>query len=160
MIASLQVDFGLRNLFDDPSGLAARSIELDIHPSRQISEFEVSVSADCPFHESEGSLHAMPGENTTFLELLNQTAADELMLDWPICTQAKCTACDREWSPMQRLAVLRRKGQCPVCHSRKILEQQIIRSIGRDSMWLEFTPSALQLPADHLYSVQSRVGIA
>jgi len=156
IIAAMQVEIGLHSVFAAQSGVSCGcfSVELDIHPTHRISEFKVPVSSDCPFHQSAGSLHAMPSENTTFQELLDHTASDALLLDWPICTHAKCVACERTWSPMQRLAVLRRKGQCPACHSRQILEQQIIRSIGRGSAWLHHTPSTLQLPAEHLYSVQ------
>jgi molybdopterin-synthase adenylyltransferase len=156
IVGSLQVEFGLRGLFESEAGIAAacRSLEVDIHPTRWITEFTVPVSSDCPFHEFNESLHPLTSEDSTFEELLNSTSSDALMLDWPICTEAKCVACSWSWSPMQRLAALRRKAECPSCRSRQVIEQKIIRTIGRDSTWLHCPPSALQLPARHLYSVQ------
>lgn len=156
IIGSIQVEFGLRNLFEAQHGVPtpARSLEVDIYPSRQMTDFRIPVSLECPFHDSEESLHALPREDSTFEELLDSTSSDALTLDWPICTEAKCLACGKGWSPRLRLAALRRNGRCPSCQSRQILEQEIIRSIRRGSTWLQQTPAALQLPAEHLYSVQ------
>ena len=161
IIGSLQAEFGLRNLFEagDGNPAACRSVEVDIHPARRIAEFTIPVSADCPFHEFTESLQPLASEDTTFEELLDRTSSDALMLDWPICTEAKCVACEKTWSPMKRLAALRQKAACPFCSSRNVIEQKIIRSIGRDSTWLHCTPSALQLPARHLYSVQRNSSI-
>ena len=159
IIGSLQVDFGLHSLFEMQSSPPAtcRSIEVDIHPAREIREFTIPVSADCPFHEPSESLHAMsqgPKGEETFEDLLDRASSDLVMLDWPICTGAMCVVCEKSWSPMQRLAALRRRGQCLACGSRNVVEQKVVRSIGRDSIWLRSTPSTLKLPAKHLYSVQ------
>lgn len=156
VIGSLQVDFGLRSLFQTEDGIPAvcQSIEVDIHPARRMTEFTIPVSVDCPFHEMDEPPQAIAGEDSSFKELLDQTSSDLVMLDWPLCTEAKCQACGTIWSPMQRLAALRRRGQCPECHSRQILEQNVVRAVDRDSVWLDSTPSALRLPARHLYNVQ------
>ena len=157
IIASLQVELGLRTFFKSEvgTGTQAYSVEIDIHPSRKISEVKVPMSAACPFHNFADSLHALPEQNATFGQLLDHVGSGAVILDWPICVEAKCLECGEIWRPMLRLAVLRRRGRCPNCHSDHILEQQILRSISRESAWLHYPPSVLQLPADHLYSLSS-----
>jgi hypothetical protein len=121
-----------------------------------MEDFAIPVSADCPFHQDETHLKALPRPDATFEELLDATGGDTVLLDWPVCVEAKCMKCEKRWPPMKRLAVLRRGGSCPACGASSILELQTIRAIGRDSSWLREVPSALQLPADHLYTVSTR----
>ena len=157
IIGSLQVEFGLRLMFEAESGIPAssRSVELQIHPARQLQEFRIAVSAECPFHEpfheSGNGLHPLPRPEASFAELLGSTGSDAVLLDWPICTEAKCSDCGHDWKPMLRLATLRRK-RCPMCGSANIREQEIVRSIGLESPWCNASPAALQLPANHLYT--------
>ncbi len=162
VVGGIQVEVGLRNLFQAKQGHSesSRSLDIQIHPARRMEDFAIPVSSDCPFHQQEMCLKTLPHPDATFAELLDAARADTVLLDWPICVEAKCMACGKLWSPMQRLAVLRRRGCCPVCGTRKTLEVQTIRAIGRDSSWLRATPSALQLPADHLYSVTRRADIS
>lgn len=156
VVGCIQVEWGLRNFFQDDC-LTARSLEVQLHPSRRIEEFTVPVSVDCPFHGFEESLQPLPQADCTFQELLNRSHSDSLLLDWPVCVEAKCQDCGTKWPPMLRLAALRRRGRCPECGSPEILELQTIRAIARDSSWAWQTPSALQLPADHWYSVRPPV---
>jgi molybdopterin-synthase adenylyltransferase len=158
IIAALQVELGLRTVFEVGMGetAGARSYEIQIHPARRIEEFSIPSSVDCPFHRVDTDLFALPHENATFEDLLNSVNGDAIVLDWPICTDARCIDCDQQWRPLQRVAALRRRGLCPSCGSRHVLELQTIRTIDRDSLWLRQQPSALQLPADHLYSVAKR----
>jgi molybdopterin/thiamine biosynthesis adenylyltransferase/DNA-directed RNA polymerase subunit RPC12/RpoP len=158
IVGGIQVELGLRNHFEEKPGIPkqARSFEIQIHPARRIDEFVIPVSAECPFHHCEEQLYPMPRPDATFEELLDATAGEAVILDWPICVEARCSDCGRAWSPMLRLAALRRKGRCPACGSRQVLEMQTIRTVVRESPWLQQAASALQLPADHLYSVQRR----
>jgi molybdopterin-synthase adenylyltransferase len=155
VIGCIQVDFGLRSLFENPSGgtLSSRSLELQIHPMRDLREFTIPVSAECPFHNLDKELHALPRPDSTFEELLDSTSANALTLDWPICAYAKCGKCGHEWAPMLRLAAFRRR-RCPSCKSQDLREQKIVRSIARGSHLLNLNPGALQLPGDHLYTLQ------
>src|SRR5579863_2195381 len=157
MIGSLQAEFGFRLMFEAESGrpVSSRSLELQIHPARELNEFRISLSAECPFHEqvdeSGDSLHTLPRPDATFGELLERAGSDTVLLDWPICTDAKCSDCGHSWRPMLRLATLRRR-RCPSCESANIREQEIVRSIGLGSPWLNASSAALGLPADHLYT--------
>jgi len=162
IVASLQVELGLRAFFDTQSDTikdrssCSRSFEIEIHPARRLEEFSIPVSADCPFHQCDEILSALPAQNSTFEELFNNAGGEAVVLDWPICVEARCTECGHQWPPMLRLAALRRRGRCPACGSSQVLELEIIYAIGRDSPWRQKPPAALQLPADHLYSVQRR----
>jgi molybdopterin-synthase adenylyltransferase len=162
VVGGIQVEVGLRSLFQEKQGppVSSRSLEIQIHPARRMEDFAIPVSADCPFHQEETQLKALPRPDATFEELLDSAGAETVLLDWPICVEAKCMDCEKLWPPMQRLAALRRRGNCPACGARRILELQTIRVIGRNSSWLRESPSALQLPADHLYSVSTRSDIA
>jgi len=153
---SMQVELGLRNFFEADQGAAAtsRSYEIQIHPLMRLDTFTVPSSVDCPFHESIGELTTFPDANATFSDLLESVAGERVILDWPVCVEARCIDCGKDWGPMLRLAALRRRGRCPECGSAQVLELQTVRTIGHDSPWLRSTPAALQLPADHLYTVQ------
>jgi adenylyltransferase/sulfurtransferase len=160
IVGCIQAEIGLRCFFQAADGVPcpSRSIEIQIHPARRMDDFTVPVSADCPFHRGDEVLTPLPRADSTFAELLDSAGAEAVVLDWPVCVEAKCTDCGKAWSPMLRLAALRRRGSCPACGSRSFLELQTIRAIGPDSAWLRQTPSALQLPADHLFSLRPRGG--
>jgi hypothetical protein len=157
VIGALQVEFGLRTFFEVRDGKPAKSMTLEVRvdPEKWIKEFSSGVSVDCPFHEEDREeLHPQPSADCTVRELLNSTSADHLILDWPLCIQARCLACEHKWEPKLRLAALRQRGQCPSCMSNNILEIETIRTIGVDSPWIDLPLSALKLPTDHLYTVR------
>jgi hypothetical protein len=159
VVGALQVEFGLRNFFQNREDHAVKSNTLDVsfHPDLRMSGFTTSASIDCPFHDPrQHILRPLPRSDCTMGDFLQSTAAEFVLLDWPVCTEAKCLGCERKWSPMLRLAALRRRGCCPACGSKRILELQTIRAIGSGSAWIGLTPSALGLPEDHLYTVQLR----
>jgi hypothetical protein len=155
IVGSMQVELGLRSVFESEDGAvpACRSVEINIHPNRRIDEFTVPVSSECPFHEMHEPLRGTTHDAMTFAELLDSASSDTLLLDWPICTEAKCVSCNATWPPMQRVARLRRTGRCPACQSSQVMELKIIREIGRSSEWLHYRPSALGLPEQHMYSM-------
>lgn len=156
IVGSMQVELGLRNFFEakKENSVASHSYEIQIHPQMRLDTFTVPASVDCPFHEPAGQLSPMPHVSATFADILESTRGEHVILDWPICVEARCMDCGREWAPLVRLAALRRRGRCPECGSAQVLELQTVRTIGHDSPWLRSTPAALQLPADHLYTVQ------
>jgi hypothetical protein len=156
VIAGIQVEFGLRNVLEPDARAESRGVELRIHPTFRLEEMRIPVSSDCPFHEGKRALVPVSGPESTFEELMNRERADAVLLDWPICVQARCLDCTAEWAPMLRLAVLRRKGKCPACGSANLLELQSLQAVTRDSAWVQRTPSELQLPANHLYNLQPR----
>lgn len=156
VVAALQVEDGLRNVFEqrETTSVKSHTLEIRLDPERWLGEFTTSVSADCPFHEpTRSKLIPLPHPQSTIRELLDSAASDHLLLDWPLCMEAKCLVCEHKWQPRLRLAAFRRYGSCPSCGSKTILEVETIRSMGRDSVLLDLPASALQLPVDHLYTV-------
>jgi molybdopterin/thiamine biosynthesis adenylyltransferase len=156
VIGGIQVELGLRNCFQVGTEQSCRGVELRIHPEFRLEEIRIPVSADCPFHQARPLLVAPARQDSTFEDLMNQEAADVVLLDWPVCVSARCLDCETEWAPMLRLAPLRRNGKCPACSSSKLLELQHLRTIPRESAWARHTPSELQLPTNHLYSLHPR----
>ena len=69
-------------------------------------------SATCPWHEQPtATLTTLPWNDP-----LNQTLreGEELVLNWPVCTEASCEACGARSGPMQRVARVRRAA-CLAC---------------------------------------------
>lgn len=161
IIAALQVEIGLRKLLEPAkTGSGTTSVELSLSPLPELESLEALPSKTCPFHRENASLvfAPCPSLEATVADLFDSVSsrtsqATALLLDWPLCTRARCTQCGFKWSPMRRLAFLRRSGTCPQCASRGIVEEEIIRSIERKSTWLGYTMEQLGQPENHLYSV-------
>jgi molybdopterin/thiamine biosynthesis adenylyltransferase len=159
VVGALQVEFGLRNLFQQQEKVPVTShtLEIRLDPEKWLTEFTTAVSSDCPFHEQDSeTMLPLPNPVCTIKELLDGAGADHLILDWPLCMEAKCLSCEHKWQPKLRLAALRRHGACPACGSKSILETESVRTIGHNSALLNHPVAALQLPLDHLYTVQRR----
>jgi molybdopterin/thiamine biosynthesis adenylyltransferase/predicted RNA-binding Zn-ribbon protein involved in translation (DUF1610 family) len=159
VVGALQVEFGLRNLFQEQGKEPVKShtLEIRLDPDRWLSEFTTGVSADCPFHDqAKETMLPLADPGCTVKEFLDGAGADHLVLDWPVCMEAKCLSCEKKWQPRLRLAALRRHGACPSCGSKSILETETVRTIGHNSSLLNHPLADLQLPLDHLYTVQLR----
>jgi adenylyltransferase/sulfurtransferase len=157
LIASMQVEFGLRSLLEANGEEQSRSIDVRLHPLRRLTEFTTEVSVACPFHSLDRTaLYPLPSPQATFGDLFRTSGADAILLDWPICLEARCMACGFEWSPKLRLATLRRRGCCPACRSRSLMELDTLRTITADSAFARVAPAALGLPADHLFHLQHK----
>jgi adenylyltransferase/sulfurtransferase len=164
VIGSLQVEMGLRWRLEGRS--CSVTFEMSLEGTPRSDYFRTPISGSCPFHErAEELLVALPAPDSTLGDVLAsvETPAGTtvfLILDWPICSRARCLHCASEWAPMQRVARLRRRPVCPFCGSGSILEQESIRSISRNSPWARQAPSALGLPEDHRYTVRFHRGDA
>lgn len=159
IFGALQVDFGLRCLFELQSCSApefdSRSLEIRLDNHAQLKRFTTPISRHCPLHAAaEQRLLPLPGPNATTRELLETENLEILDLDWPICTAAHCLACGEDWQPMKRVAFLRRHGRCPACGNRNILESENIICMDRNSAWADTPLVHLGLPANHLYTVR------
>lgn len=156
-IGAMQVELGLQALFHGKNGAGSQShtLEVKLQPVPRMDEFTTPVNSGCPFHDrGRQVLRSLPRPDLTIDELIKTNEADCLMLDWPICTEAKCMACRTTWPPMLRLAAFRRRGVCPACASANILELQVIRAIELGSTWAGLDAATLGLPPDHLYTLQ------
>jgi len=157
IVAAMQVEAGIRHVVESRGDTPVRSntIEIRLHPQAGITEFTTEASVACPFHGSDRDMRrAMAGPDATFGDLLISTGAACIVLDWPICVNARCLDCGRVWSPNLRLATLRRRGRCPGCGSPRVLELETLRSIDAESPWARVPPTSLGLPAEHLHRLQ------
>ncbi len=158
LIGALQVETGLRALLEGDH--AAHTIELTLANPPKLDRFTTPVSSSCPFHESPfhesipESFAELPRRDSKLADLL-RGPSDSIVLDWPICVLARCMDCGEEWSPMRRLAAIRKSGVCPQCGGHGILELESIRTIERQSPWAEMNAASLGLPQDHLYSIRA-----
>lgn len=167
VVGAMQVELGLRSLIARQEGRAHKSVsvEISIEEAPHLERFQVPLSDACPFHDWNGALVGSPGPGaeTTVGQLLEAAEDAEapqaaLVLDWPLCTAARCLDCGYSWQPMLRLALIRRKGVCPVCNSRRVADEQAVRTMEYGGPWASFTLTQLGLPERHLYSVQPTSG--
>jgi hypothetical protein len=157
--ASLQVDLGLRSLFQLSDSRAedflSWTTEISLGSGLETRCFSTRQSAHCPFHGlRQHALARLPHAQASARDLLDSAGMQMLELDWPICVSAACLDCGMLWSPKRRVAWLRRHGRCPKCQNRHILEKENIQNLGRGSPWAEMPLIELGLPERHLYTVR------
>lgn len=165
VIGAMQVELGLRRLLapDKSRESPATTVEIALDPVQQTDAFRMTVSQTCPFHAPPPPRFAARGSlsSTTVGSLLDQVrtggggpGSAKLVLDWPICTSARCAECGYRWSPMIRLAALRKSAACPACSSRQFIEDEVIRTVERKSRWADSTLGELGLPEGHLHLIE------
>jgi adenylyltransferase/sulfurtransferase len=160
IVGALQVDFGLRCLNEPENShthdRTSPTIEITLDANARLRRFVTPLSSGCPFHGASNH-RSVPlwHSRASARELLNSEKAHVVDLDWPICVEAHCLDCGTDWKPMKRVAWLRRYGTCPVCGSHRVLENQNISSLDRNSVWSDTPLVELGLPDQHLYAVRS-----
>lgn len=158
---SWQVDQGLRQLLMPRSNVpSAQSLELVLDPPH-FSTIQIPRSPQCPFHEdlSGRCVFEPAGSGFTVRELLDRargkmTGEPELVLDWPVCSLAKCRDCGSLWEPMTRLARFRRAARCPSCGSSSLAVLRLIHRIARESLLAEKPLRGFGMPDRHLYTIE------
>ena len=158
---SLQADLGLRHLLMPPSGVpSAQSIELVLDEPK-LSTTRIQRSPQCSFHgDLLGRYVFEPADSgNTVRELLDRargkmTGEPVLVLDWPVCSLAKCRDCGARWEPMTRLARFRRAVRCPSCGSRSLAVLRMIHRIARESPFAANLLRSFAMPDRHLYTVE------
>jgi adenylyltransferase/sulfurtransferase len=148
---AIQVEYGLRAATGGEA--EAFSMMLDLHPGRSIERFTHARAVECPLHESFGPPRVPPGDSIG--SIFDDAGPDAaLILDWPVCSAAECADCGRRWRPLQRVSRFRAAGRCPACGSRRLLEDEVLTSIARDSPWRNGRFTDLGLPENHLYTLR------
>jgi adenylyltransferase/sulfurtransferase len=168
VVGAMQVELGLRSLIAHQPGGPRKSvsIEITIDEPMHLEKIQVPLSHACPFHDWNGTLTGSPGPatETTVSRLLEaaekaNAPRSALVLDWPLCTEARCLDCGHSWHPMMRIALIRKKGVCPLCNSHRVADQQSVRSLEYGGPWASFTLAQLGLPEHHLHSVRLLSGV-
>ncbi|MGD0942263.1 MAG: ThiF family adenylyltransferase [Terracidiphilus sp.] len=169
IIAGMQVDLGLRFLLSEKAPTEAHAWELALSlPETAWTSFRIPRSVDCPWHDADFA--ADPAAETVRLPMnlaLRASLGPEtepalatpavpwiLELDWPISTKARCSACQHLWSPMVRVAALRRRVKCPACGGGRLHSIETLSNISSSDPAARLTPSQLGLPPDHLFRVR------
>ena len=159
IIGGLQVDFGLQcfGRFNNPEmdKIKSPTIEICLGSSPTLRKFVTPISPVCPLHDAVPQrLAALPHCRASARELLDSQSADAVDFDWPICTAARCIDCGSEYRPMRRVAWFRRRRFCAHCRSHRILENETLFSLNRNSPWVDTPLIDLGLPQHHLYALR------
>ena len=121
----------------------------------RMESFQLTRSATCPWHSGfPGTLEMLAWDQPVAPAL--EGGRRQLVLNWPICTQAACRACGFQSRPMQRVAQVRR-APCPAC---ALPQQQPLRAIHRIRQGdpsSALSPRQLGLPERHLYWLHDTV---
>jgi adenylyltransferase/sulfurtransferase len=160
IVGALQLDFGLRGLAQlkngDRQDSCSPTLEIRLDCGAELRRFVTPMSPSCLFHAA--AVHpSVPLEHSraSARELLDCHNLHAVDLDWPICVVARCLTCGAEWKPMKRVAWLRRRGVCPFCGGVRILENQNISFVDRNSPWVDTPLMDLGLPERHLYALRT-----
>jgi len=156
LTGALQADTGLRLFLEHAS--AASTLELTLDSPPRLHSFRLPLSPACPFHAPPPYTLLSAGDRgrsvRQFLSDSGAAPGASLLLDWPLCVDARCRACSHRWAPFLRLAKFRRYGLCPSCSSRDILELATIRAIAPASRWSDLSLLDLGVPEQHLLTVR------
>lgn len=153
IVAAMQVELGLRSsVAGDASCARAWEVSLDCY-TPSMESLLIPRSTECPWHgpELRSRLHELPEHQPLRDVLLTN---QEILADWPICLSARCLRCGHEWQPMQRVACVRRYGQCPQCRQANPLPVQVIASVQAEEEWARYTPLELGFAPNHRYTLR------
>ena len=110
---------------------------------------QLTRSAGCPWHDDlQGTFESLAWSEPVATAL--NAGGRELVLNWPVCTEAACDGCGLRSSPMQRVARVRR-APCPVCGQRRQQPLRVIHRIRHGDPSSAFSPRQLGMPERHLY---------
>jgi adenylyltransferase/sulfurtransferase len=156
LIGALQADTGLRRLLEHAPDASALELTLDSPP--RLLSIRLPLSPACPFHAQSADRLLPAGDRRRsarqFLLDSGAPPGASLVLDWPLCVEARCRSCAHRWVPLLRCARFRRFGLCPSCSSRDILELATIRAIAPGSPWCEVRLLDLGVPENHLLTLR------
>ena len=97
---------------------------VQLHPGPTFETRGFDRSPSCPLHEPETFLQdvetRMDRRSSAWLvrDLLQETGAESLQLDWPITARAACRRCGETWQPLVRRARFRRMVLSPLRRGR------------------------------------------
>jgi len=164
IVAGLQVDLGLRlalTIAGSPVQACAWELSLPL-PETTWHSFTIPRSADCPWHDPDDALLdlvPLPMDIVLNESLVQQSSGSDhlpqiLELDWPLCVKARCNICRHLWSPMLRLATLRRHATCPACGSSRPHSTETLSRVAPGDPFASLTPRQLGFPSDHLFTLR------
>jgi molybdopterin/thiamine biosynthesis adenylyltransferase len=115
---------------------------------------------DCPFHDAERHERAAgPGRNRVPVRewLAAAGARDGVLLDWPLCVEARCTGCGLRTRPFRYLSVVRWHMRCGECGG-ALVALTSTRALAPGQDWLGRPLESLGLSPYHCY--RRRAGLS
>jgi molybdopterin-synthase adenylyltransferase len=114
-------------------------------------------SANCPWHEQPSA----ELRNLSWGEPLDVSMPEtgwDVVLNWPVCTDAVCAGCNTRSRPMKRVARVRR-ALCPTCGQATQEPMRAIHRIRSGTSESRLSPRQLGMPDRHLYWVRQTAGL-
>lgn len=170
IVGALQVELGLRAALEPTSAAEAaattgQAYRIQLHPGHLLEARAFDRSPACPLHEPDTFLQEIEerADRRSSVwrvgDLLRETGASSLQLDWPLTSHAACRACGRTWEPLVRRARFRR-AVCPACGGRDVVETEVVNDVSADSPLSNRTLLELGLPPGHVHEVvEDRGGV-
>lgn len=124
-------------------------------PQRPHETVQLTRSKTCPWHDSAPSdLHSLAWQIPIRDSLLQMFPEREVVLDWPVCTQAACDTCGQRCAPFQRVATVRKSLRCSQCGIASLQPLATTSHIRAADTVAALTPRQLGQPARHLYRLR------
>ncbi len=121
-------------------------------PLHRTETVQLTRSETCPWHDDPSAeLCSLPWQMPLRDSLVRLFPEREVLLDWPVCTEALCTICRRRCAPFQRVAVVRRSLQCLHCGALALQPLATVSRIRHADMLAARSPRQLGQPIRHLY---------
>jgi molybdopterin-synthase adenylyltransferase len=132
-VAGAQVELGLRSFFEQrPGSVTAR---LWTRPELRLEVVSNNVSELCPFHwDRDFEMVAVSDSTQSVSRFLSARAADTgfdpyLLLPWPVCVRAECSACGGICEPLCRAGLVARHTVCRFCGCAAVRGIESVRAI-------------------------------
>ena len=123
------------------------------HPAETV---QLTQSETCPWHDGEpAELGSLPWDVPFRDSLPLLYPARQVLLDWPVCTEAVCGTCGRASFPLQRVAAVRRGLPCPHCGAGALQPLAAVDRICAADALAARSPRQLGQPIRHLYRIST-----
>ena len=134
-------------------GRASYAVKLTAGQRQRPDEVVQLMRSDtCPWHDdTPAELCSMPWHVPLRDSLQQLFPEREVMLDWPVCTEAVCDTCGQRCAPFQRVAVVRRALPCGHCGAATLQPLATVSHIRVTDALAARSPQQLGQPARHLY---------
>jgi molybdopterin/thiamine biosynthesis adenylyltransferase len=161
-----QAETGVRlildNLHGDPAAVAVTTTwRVSIAGFPRGDTYTADRRTDCPFHKAEGKDERVAGPWRTGVPVekwLSAAGAQHgVMLDWPLCVEARCTGCGVRSNPFRFLSVVRWHMRCVECGG-QLAALTSLRALKPGDDWQRKPLESLGLSPHHWYRRRAGTG--
>jgi hypothetical protein len=135
-----------------------QACRVQLHPGPTLENRAFDRSPSCPLHEPTAFLEEIDeradrrSTSWQVRDLLRETGAVSLQLDWPLTARALCRQCGETWEPLVRRARFR-QVRCPVCAATDVVETEVVSTVAADSPLAHRSLAELGLPPGHVHEI-------